>query len=753
MSVEAEEVKVKVRRPDRSCDLCRRRKIRCDGSKKPNNTCSNCSFFGVDCTYLEPAKKRGPKSRVVEDLKRENLLLQAKLRALSVCSLCAQPLQKDPNGLLESSSASMFQQSNSDSPPSDEYEDEQNAEDSTGHELSTQFDKITIGSKYFGAVSNFALASSAIVVSTNPKSKTPITRVQAKERFTGQLSVTRRRTEIWDVLPWERDAYEQQTNYVYPDSDLISSLLFLYFENVHPTIPVLHQPSFERSVKENLYLRDPQFGGTLLVVLAIGSRYSDDPRVFVDGKSTLSSGWRFIKQLPVVRKWFEPTVDEIQFYFLMTFYYIGTSRPQGCWTYLGLGTRFLQQRGEHRYRRGHPPTYESELWNRVFWNFFCLDKSVCAFIGRPTGLHPEDVEADPPLEVDDKYWDANFVQPSGQPAYNAYMTYYVQLSDILGNATRRLYSSKKSKAMQGSDGRDWEQKVVADLDSTMNRCFDSFPDHLRWNPDSIDCVAFYDQAFVLYANYHYNRIVIHRPYIHGSNALAAPSLLICASAARAIIHASESWIKARRCLLPQMTISPIFVAIVLIIMSTFSSRAISAVVEKDKALVRSGLDLFKTCATRRRSEGRLWEMLHQLQSDESPFSRKDDVRDGQTHDPLNDGCFGPITALQSSMVNDALRLSSGSSLPNPNTPWTSVSASSHIPSSSASVSKPGLSIEQLLAETADLNALPPLDPDPSITNDDMMVDLSLWNDVPLDLSDISQWGAIFHKNSNWNLNF
>ncbi|KAJ7164550.1 hypothetical protein C8R43DRAFT_878849 [Mycena crocata] len=97
---------------------------------------------------------------------------------------------------------------------------------------------------------------------------------------------------------WEKAIYEERPHsFVCPDSDLqylISALLELYFVNIHPILPVLHRSSFERSVAKGLHLTDISFGAALLAVLGFGSRYSDDPRVFVDGRSTLSSGWPFV---------------------------------------------------------------------------------------------------------------------------------------------------------------------------------------------------------------------------------------------------------------------------------------------------------------------------------------------------------------------------------------------------------------------------------------------------------------------------
>ena len=39
-------------RPERACDLCRRRKTKCDGPSAPDNACSNCVQNNQSCTYL-----------------------------------------------------------------------------------------------------------------------------------------------------------------------------------------------------------------------------------------------------------------------------------------------------------------------------------------------------------------------------------------------------------------------------------------------------------------------------------------------------------------------------------------------------------------------------------------------------------------------------------------------------------------------------------------------------------------------------
>ncbi|KAF8838280.1 hypothetical protein BDN67DRAFT_102022 [Paxillus ammoniavirescens] len=52
----------------RACDMCRRKKSRCDGNQMPGNRCSNCLLYNIGCTYVEAAKKRGVPKRYVESL-------------------------------------------------------------------------------------------------------------------------------------------------------------------------------------------------------------------------------------------------------------------------------------------------------------------------------------------------------------------------------------------------------------------------------------------------------------------------------------------------------------------------------------------------------------------------------------------------------------------------------------------------------------------------------------------------------------
>jgi hypothetical protein len=119
---------------------------------------------------------------------------------------------------------------------------------------------------------------------------------------------------------------------------------------------------------------------------------------------------------------------------------------------------------------------------------------------------------------------------------------------------KKQYSINKSKILLGFVGEQWEQHIVAELDSALNKWVDSVPDHrpshtslfpmitdlssVRWDPNRDDD-TFFNQSVHLYAMYYHIQIIIHRPFIPSPtkpSPLSFPSLAICTNAARSCSH-------------------------------------------------------------------------------------------------------------------------------------------------------------------------------------------------------------------------
>jgi len=91
----------------------------------------------------------------------------------------------------------------------------------------------------------------------------------------------------------------------------------LYFANMNSFLPLLHRPIFEKSLAENLHLRDDGFGAVVLLVAAVGARFSDDVRVALPGTNAMhSAGWGWFNQVQMVRRslFSPPSLYDLQIY-------------------------------------------------------------------------------------------------------------------------------------------------------------------------------------------------------------------------------------------------------------------------------------------------------------------------------------------------------------------------------------------------------------------------------------------------------
>ena len=167
------------------------------------------------------------------------------------------------------------------------------------------------------------------------------------------------------------------------------SLIGFYFDHQNIFYPVFHRPTFEKSVADGLHLSNNVFAEILLVVCAIASRYSDDPRVLPDGvTSALARGWKWFCQVNLVKDSMldSSTTEDLQFYCVsscclisqtpilrspcqvISMYFQGSSILHACWRLAGVGLRLAQDIGAHRRKPHTVPNPEDETTKRAFWS-------------------------------------------------------------------------------------------------------------------------------------------------------------------------------------------------------------------------------------------------------------------------------------------------------------------------------------------------------------------------------------------------
>ncbi|EIW84587.1 hypothetical protein CONPUDRAFT_163668 [Coniophora puteana RWD-64-598 SS2] len=661
---------LKKRRVQRACDVCRRRKIRCDGNRTPGSRCTTCSTNDLECTYLEAERTRRVSKDYVESL--ESRLDQMERLLSKLCpdgNVSERLLQEASSGDTRTPSdvarsiasvptaqtlygAATFASEAETATPEDPVSSDEDV-DVLDLKLTESVRSMAINPirhRFFGKSSGLKLIQQALDIKnehTGDQAENMFDIFYRKRSpFTGISPVSTSipfplglvampsfdRAAFIDVFynKWQAPSEIKMPSYTFPEHDLCCKLIDLYFIHTNTIAPLLHRPTFERKYADGLHLRDSTFGAVLLMVCAVASTECDDPRVLLTGMGTeYSAGWKYFQQVQTMSQVFltAPCLEDMQMCCLSATFLQGTWAPQACWTIVGIGIRLAQDVGAHRRKvYNRKPTVEDELWKRAFWIMVILDRGLSTGLGRPCAMQDTDFDLDLPIVCDDEYWEhpdpeQAFKQPPGNPSYVAYFVSAIKLSQVLAFALRTIYSINKSKVRFGFVGHKWEQHIVAELDSALNKWIDTVPDHLRWSPN-IQKPIFLLQSCTLYTSYYHTQILIHRPFIPSPrkpSPLSYPSLAICTNAARLCSHVIDEYVQRMG---TDMTPLPVglqtaaIMAGIILLVSIWGNKksGLAVNLEKDMADVHKCMDAIKLGESRYPFVGRFWDLLYELAS-------------------------------------------------------------------------------------------------------------------------------------------
>ncbi|KAJ6479497.1 fungal-specific transcription factor domain-containing protein [Mycena vitilis] len=626
----------KKRRVQRACDMCRLKRRACDGLRMSEKKCTNCVENAVDCTFAGTVAKR---RSYVDALEARLELTEELLRKLSAQNTSEPSTSAAPSpgsSTRWSSDSPVLKHANADIGVTKAGSEagpgvllaalnirsmntpapEPHADDLAHHALVEDMEQLSIQSvnnRFLGKSSGAMLVKAAVLL-----------REGYEER---DMPWTSRRMHYWTYNP-SKNRVPHTGPFVFPPADLLSSLIDLYFVHKNVYFPLLHRPSFERSVADGLHLREPAFGTVLLLVCAMGSRFSDDPRVCPPGTEPLKCGWEFFDQVPFqLGHLFEkPSVWHLQYYCLATSF-LEFSVPSACWTLIGLGIRLAQDVGVHRAAEpGVRPTLESELWKRGFWVLVSYDRQVSMALGRGCATQYEDMDLDLPIECDDEFWVTEvedpakaWAQPAGRPSQITFFNCYLRLNNLLAFALKMLYTLNKTKKMLAHRDPKWEEHIVAELDSALNGWIDSIPAHLRWDPNRRDDV-FFDQSAFLYCSYYQVQMTIHRPFIptvrEQGGPSALPSLAICTNAARSCSHVADiSRLRKNGAPMPVL-LSSVFTSGLVLLLNVWSGKRTGLPPQMNSAIteVHRCLAVMRGCEGRWQSAGLFYDLLYEIAS-------------------------------------------------------------------------------------------------------------------------------------------
>ncbi|KAJ7452985.1 fungal-specific transcription factor domain-containing protein, partial [Mycena galericulata] len=610
-------VPTKKRRMQRACDICRQK--RSDGLRTSSKSCTYCVENGLECAYSGAQTTTILEARLAAT---EKLVKQLSSESGNSSPPSGSRTWSKDSPVLQTTTAAIATSDSAlgpgvelaamtirtiNDPPPVPHDDDLAFVDLA---KDMQNLKVTNDRDRFMGKSSGALFIKAAT--------------KLKEGYTDESEWrSERRKEYWTSMPWKRTiTQDSKPCYVFPPPDVVSDLIELYFENMNVYLPLLHRPTFEHAVADNLHLRDDKFAANVLLVCAVASRFSNDPRVF-DADSPLKCGWKYFSQVsPAVEDlvFATPTLYDLQYYCL-AIQFLDASAPQAPWTLIGIGIRIAQDVGAHRQQPSMRPTVDSELWKRAFWVLIFYDRITSCILGRPCALQNDDFDIELPTECDDEYWEPAdpaqaFRQPPGKPSRTAFFIALLRLNNILASSLWILYSLNKTRAKFALRDDLWESHLVAELDSALNKWVDSIPEHLRWDPNRADPV-FFRQSAALYAGYYHVQMTIHRPFIpviRTAAPTALPSLAICTNAARSCAHVADVSCRRMGGTPVVILIQAVTTAGVVLLLNVWSGKRTGLAPHMNTTIdeVHKCMRAIRVCEGRWQMAGLFWDILTEL---------------------------------------------------------------------------------------------------------------------------------------------
>ncbi|KAG9004288.1 hypothetical protein FRB93_010358 [Tulasnella sp. JGI-2019a] len=574
------DIPAKRKRVSRACDICRRKKLRCDAHGTPTMTkCSHCFTFKLDCTFVEGAKRRTPPKGYIHDLEERIDMLEKLIRRvmphIDIDAEVGPSFNQDTWETVKGASQStrLFQPSAgrdpsastslqvladmrqvatplkngrsllsglpprpvitgaSATPEDDEGSGEENilmSNDGTVAEnTETRMGQLYLGDTtekiFLGKSSAVPLVLAARDLKQEVPTNTNIT-------FTGckyPPVIRALRSQFWKPSPWELVTAGRPTieSLQFPPSDLIRTLIDLCFSRVMPLMPLLHRPSFEQQYAEGRAGNDFDFARLLLLVCAVGSRYCDDMRLCLISPTGEvewhSAGWIYFAQVYQMPKplFSSAKLVELQIIALSATYLEGTSAWLNTWLINGSGLRFAEENGAHR-EKVYAPTqaFENQMWKRAFWCLVHKDREHSAAFGRPINIYDEDVDVQLPLEVDDGGWDETKQAWEQPTGKSSQLAYFTQHSKLMKILAHCMKTlySIRKPKVHLSFIGLEEEQ---DKVAELDSALNGWLDAL---PDHLKWDPhmnsdFYKQAAALRVTFHYVQIMAHRPFIQLSH--------------------------------------------------------------------------------------------------------------------------------------------------------------------------------------------------------------------------------------------
>ncbi|KAJ5808116.1 hypothetical protein N7474_009385 [Penicillium riverlandense] len=493
----------KRRRIARACDMCRKKKIKCDG-KMPK--CSHCINYKTECVFTQVEKKRNPPkgAKYIEGLENRLGRMESLLRLSGLLS--EDDDGKTDLGTLEkrladrastmntsksatrANTASTSQQpapaSYHTTPRMDSHSSPRTAATSPESQKESETEVEALSdmmcslvtnncgeTRYIGSSSGFSIFSPKGIQWVNEKTGDTSFQDMISSAYVDDNKWMYWKPEIFS------DIFARRVFKPLPPKEEALSLFRDFFENFNCMFPLFHEATFMHLV-ERQYSRDPYEGSgwwaSINVVLAISHRLRVMSNLVPHEED--KKAWLYLKNaMGVLTELTMRNTDllSVQALLGMTLFLQGTPNPQPAFFLVAAAIRLSHSIGLHKRGSGFGLNpVEVEQRKRVFWIAYCLDKDLCLRSGRPPVQDDDDMNVELPSE-DPPDNIGNVPLSDGKGKFNLFRA-MCEFATIESRVYKRLYSAKASKQ---SDGE--LLNTIGELDKELEDWKDSIPVDFR----------------------------------------------------------------------------------------------------------------------------------------------------------------------------------------------------------------------------------------------------------------------------------
>ncbi|KAH7104153.1 fungal-specific transcription factor domain-containing protein [Auriculariales sp. MPI-PUGE-AT-0066] len=429
-----------------------------------------------------------------------------------------------------------------------------------------------------------------------------------------------------------------------PPPDRLKLLVKAFFQTSNAFFPLLHQGLFEQQLNSEECMKDAAFIAVVLMVSAMGEMLLLFQSASSEPPTNHAPGWEYFEQIaPFLRvpTPIAPRLHDVHIFILATIYVSHTKvqGPTTAWSLLGVGIRMIFEVGAHHFKAyKETPNLIDELWKRAFWLMLVLDRRMSASLGRPSAVHDESYDLSLPLEVDDDCWDMSnpaqhfplqHPQPVDRPCHLQHFVSSIRLYLISGIAQR---TKLIEDVMIGITGGNWGQEAEERLEKSLQEWTTKIPEHLKWNPQS--AIPFFYQSASIYTEYYALQILVHNPFTSqqgisvrldprnirpNSNRTFTKSFAICTNAAQACASIFAVQIERggdRPFIMPQQLQAAFTSALVLLVhMFGSGARLKPAEAVQIMGAVRTCMDVMALVEKSWPFAGQPWDVINELARD------------------------------------------------------------------------------------------------------------------------------------------